>query len=65
MHKWLIEQWRDGEKIRKMELTDEMIQQHENGTVVITFPSHELAGGLVISTNDELHLHETDDSGES
>lgn len=65
MHKWIIEQWRDGEKIRKMELTDEMIQQHEDGTVVITFPPHELAGGLVISTNDELHLSETDNDGDS
>ena len=65
MHKWLVEQWRDGEKIRKMELTDEMVQQREDGTVVITFPPHELAGGLVVSMNDELHLREIDDSGES
>ena len=61
MRKWLVEQWRDGEKIRKMELTDEMIQQHKNGTIVITFPPNELAGGLVVSMNDELHLRETDD----
>lgn len=61
MHKWIVEQWRDGEKIRRMELTDEMIQQRENGTIVITFPPHELAGGLVVSMNDELHLSEIND----
>lgn len=63
MHKWLVEQWRDGERIRRIELTDGMIQQRENGTIVITFPPHELAGGLVVSTNDELHLSEMDDDG--
>lgn len=61
MHKWIVEQWRDGEKIRKLELTDEMVQQHEDGTVVITFPPHEMAGGLVIATNDELRLREMND----
>jgi len=57
MHKWIIEQWRDGERIRRMEFTEEMIQ-HRDGddTVVITFPPHEMAGGLVIAMNDELRL---------
>lgn len=61
MHKWIVEQWRDGEIVRRMEFTDEMVQQHEDGTVVITFPPQEMAGGLVIATNDELHLSEMDD----
>jgi len=61
MHKWIVEQWRDGEKIRRVELTDEMVQQHEDGTVVITFPPHEMAGGLVVATNDELRLREMND----
>jgi len=60
----LVEQWRDGEKIREMILTDEMIQRQEDGSIVITFPPQELAGGLVIATGDELRLSETDD-GES
>ncbi len=55
MHKWIVEQWRDGEKIRRMEFTEEMIQ-YRDGIVVITFPPHEMAGGLVFATNDELHL---------
>jgi hypothetical protein len=61
MHKWIVEQWRDGERVRRMEFTEDMIQQHDDGTVVITFPSKEMAGGLVIATNDELHLSEMDD----
>lgn len=61
MHKWIVEQWRDGERIRRLELTDEMIQKCDDGSVVITFPQHELAGGLVFSTDDELHLSETND----
>jgi len=64
MHKWIVEQWRDGERVRRVEFTDDMVQQHDDGTVVITFPPNEMAGGLVIATNDELHLSETDD-GES
>ena len=60
----LVEQWRDGEKIREMILTDEMIQRQEDGSIVITFPPQELAGGLVIATGDELRLSETD-AGES
>lgn len=61
MHKWIIEQWRDGERIRRMELMDETVQQRDDGTVVITFPPKEMAGGLVVATNDELHLREIDD----
>jgi len=60
----LVEQWRDGEKIREMILTDEMIQRQEDGSIVVTFSPQELAGGLVIATGDELRLSETDD-GES
>jgi len=63
MHKWIVEQWRDGERVRRVEFTDDMVQQHDDGTVVITFPPKEMAGGLVIATNDELHLSETDDGG--
>lgn len=61
MHKWIVEQWRDGERVRRLELTDEMIQQRDDGTIVITFPQRELVGGLVVSTDDELHLSEMDD----
>jgi hypothetical protein len=55
MYKWIVEQWRDGEEIRRMEFMEGMIQ-HRDGTVVITFPPHEMAGGLVIAMNDELRL---------
>lgn len=55
-----VEQWRDGERIRELMLTDEMIQR-DDGTTVITFPPNELAGGLVIATGDELHLREMRD----
>lgn len=61
MHKWIVEHWRDGECIRSLEFTDDMVQHQENGIVVITFPPHELAGGLVLVTDDELHFKETDD----
>lgn len=64
MHRWVVEHWREGEKIRRMEFTDDMVQQHDDGTVVIIFPPHELAGGLTLVTDDELHLSEMDD-GES
>lgn len=64
MHRLLVEQWRDGERIREMTLTDEMIRCFGN-TTVITFPSHELAGGFVLATGDELHLREIRDGGES
>lgn len=56
----LIEQWRDGERIREMVLTDEMIQR-SGETTVITFLSHELAGGIVVAIGDELHLREMSD----
>lgn len=60
MHKWIVEVWRDGECVRRLELTDEMVQQHSDGSTVITFPPHELAGGLAITTDDEIHVSETD-----
>ncbi len=56
----LIEQWRDGERIKEMVLTDEMIQR-SGKTTVITFPPLELAGGIVIAIGDELHLREMSD----
>ena len=58
MHKWIVEQWREGERVRRMEFTDEMVKQLKNGTVVIHFPLHEIAGGLIIATDDELHINE-------
>lgn len=64
MRRLLVEQWRDGERIREMMLTDEMIRCSGN-TTVITFPLHELAGGFVLATGDELHLREIHDGGES
>lgn len=64
MHKLLIELWRDGEKIREMTFTDEMIRCSDTITVV-TFPPRELAGGLVLATGDKLHLREICDGGES
>ncbi len=64
MRRRVVEQWREGEKIRRMVFTDEMIQQHGDGSIVITFPPHESAGGIVIATGDELRLSEIDD-GES
>lgn len=60
MHKWIVELWRDGERVRKMEFTDEMVQHH-NGTTVITFPTAEMSGGLHIASHDELHVSEIDD----
>ena len=58
MHKWIVEQWRDGECIRSMELTDEMVKQQSDGSYDVTFPQCELGGGLLISTDDELRLSE-------
>jgi len=64
MHKLLVELWRDGERIREMVLTDGMIRCLDT-TTIVTFPLHELVGGLVLATGDELHLREISDGGES
>jgi len=61
VHKWVVEQWRDGEIIRRLEFTDTMIQQEADGSVVITFPAGELAGGFILSTGDTLRLCESND----
>jgi hypothetical protein len=60
MHKYVVEQWRDGERVRRMVFTDEMVQQHMDGTVVIHFPPKETVGGLTIVTDDELRVRETE-----
>ena len=47
-----IEQWRDGECIHKIEVTEEIIEQNGDGTCRVVFPP----GGLTIASGDELHF---------
>ncbi len=61
MHKYIVEQWRDEECIRKMEFTDEMVHREKDGSITITFPPHEFAGGLLMVTDDKLHVNEMDE----
>lgn len=61
MHKWIVELWRDGERIRTMEFMDEKVQYRSDGIIVITFPVREMGGGLHIASHDELHISEIDD----
>ena len=48
----IIEHWRDGERIAKVEVTEEMIQRNEDGTARVVFPP----GNIVLATGDELHF---------
>ena len=47
-----IEQWRDGECIKRWEVTAKMIEQCQDGTCRVVFPP----GGLTLATGDELHF---------
>jgi hypothetical protein len=48
----IIEHWRDGECIAKVEVTKEMIQRNGDGTARVVFPP----GNIVLATGDELHF---------
>jgi len=48
----IIEHWRDGECIAKVEITGEMIERSEDGTARVTFPP----GRFILTTGDELHF---------
>ena len=48
----IIEHWRDGECIARIELTDELIQRSEDGSARVVFPP----GHIVLATGDELHF---------
>jgi hypothetical protein len=61
MHKWVVELWREGERVRRLEFTDEMVRELKDGTVVIRFPPHDPAIGLTIATDDELRVNEQDE----
>jgi hypothetical protein len=59
MHKWIVEQWRDGECVRRLEIE---VQQHQDKSLTVQFPQLLLAGGWVIATGDTLEIKK---SGES
>ncbi len=48
----IIEHWRDGECIAKVEITEKMIQRNEDGTATVKFPP----GNIVLATDDELRF---------
>lgn len=56
MNKWIIEQWREGLLERRIELDDRMVTRHQDGTLVVHFPVAETAGGLTITTDDEVRI---------
>jgi hypothetical protein len=49
---YVIEQWRDGERIARIEVTSAMIQRCDDGTCRVVFPP----GCIVLATGDELHF---------
>lgn len=49
---YTIEHWRDGERIARIEITDEIVQCCDNGTCRVVFPP----GCIVLATGDELHF---------
>jgi hypothetical protein len=48
----IIEHWRDGECIARIEVTDKVIQHGEDGMARVVFPP----GNIVLATGDELHF---------
>lgn len=48
----IIEHWRDGECIAKVEVTEKMIQRNEDGTARVVFSP----GSITLATGDELHF---------
>jgi hypothetical protein len=47
-----IEQWRDGECIRKINVTDATVERSDDGACRVVFPP----GGLTLASGDELHF---------
>lgn len=48
----IIEHWRDGECICRIEVTDKMIEQCADGSARVVFPP----GQVTLTTGDELHF---------
>ena len=48
----IIEHWRDGECIARIEVTEKMIERGEDGTARVVFPP----GNITLATGDELHF---------
>lgn len=48
----VIEHWRDGERIARIEVAEGMIEQMADGTCRVVFPP----GCIVLATGDELHF---------
>ena len=48
----IIEHWRDGECIARIEVTEKMIERNADGTARVVFPP----GNAVLATGDELHF---------
>jgi hypothetical protein len=50
--RFTIEHWRDGECIRKVEVTNTMVERSADGTCRVVFPP----GTIILNTGDELHF---------
>jgi hypothetical protein len=50
--RFTIEHWRDGECIRKVEVTNTMVERSADGTCRVVFPP----GTIILNTADELHF---------
>lgn len=48
----VIEHWRDGECLAKVEINDRLIERRPDGTARIILPP----GGITLATGDELHF---------
>ena len=48
----VIEHWRDGELVGRVELTSTMIERCDDGACYVVFPP----GTVILNTGDELHF---------